>query len=300
MTTSVNTEGPSQHSHHSSSPSPHLSAALSLKRIPDSNIASCKVLTASFVSSPSTPGLLEYSLPFNPAMGTRKALLFAVLAALLVVSCSARKGGGGGGRGGVGQWWRQGNKGLGTRVGALQARLNGSEATAGDVNATGVVVMAVFQNGTDYTIRYGASIRLTKPEVPDSLAINSGAAGEAGTPVLVFGAFATWQNLTWNGTRRDHRGRWRQAAPPKYYGFFTPGNKKTGYVYGFSGTWYSASTLTAADGTTTYKDLADQMLANPSGYFAIATTTTFSTGAARGQFGNLTRATPKAYWERSG
>lgn len=227
-----------------------------------------------------------------------KKLLLASVLALLVVSCAARGGGGGGG--GRGNWFRRGSRGLGTRVGALHARLNGTEVSAGDVNATGIVVLAIFKNGDDYNIRYGASIRLADPGAPDSLAINSGTAGDAGTTVLEFGVTATWQNLTWNGTRRDFRGRMRKAAPPKYFGFFKPSAKNVvGYTYGFSGTWYNASTVTAADGVTTYKQLVDEMLAAPSGYFAIATTATYASGAARGQFGNFTKPTPEAYWKRA-
>ncbi|GJP41427.1 hypothetical protein CLOM_g1106 [Closterium sp. NIES-68] len=250
-------------------------------------------------------------------------ILAASLLALLVVSCAARGGGGGreggGGRGGgggggghgggggefgggfFGGGRRKGSRGLGTRVGALYARLNGTETTvAGDVNATGVISLAVFQSGSDYNIRYGASIRLTAPGAPLSIAISTGAAGAAdgAAAILEFSATeAAWTNMTWNGTRRDARGRKRTAPVPKYFGFFRP-SVRTGYVYGFSGVWYNATQYSNAAGQS-YFDVANLLLANPSGYYGIVKTETFADGAARGQFANFTRPTPDAYWQRN-
>ncbi|CAI5949375.1 unnamed protein product [Closterium sp. NIES-65] len=236
--------------------------------------------------------------------------------------------------------------------GAVVARLNGTEVTsaAGDVNATGVISLAVFhptshstdcsifhfprclpvsptshcpafpaafppavyhpsllhhpplagRSGSDYNIRYGASIRLTAPGAPLSIAISTGAAGSAdgGAALLEFSASeAAWANMTWNGTRRDSRGR-RHAAPiPKYFGFFRPA-ARTGYVYGFSGVWYNVTQYSNADGQS-YFEVANLLLANPSGYFGIVKTAVFADGAGRGQFANFTRPTPNTFWQRS-
>ncbi|CAI5501510.1 unnamed protein product [Closterium sp. Naga37s-1] len=186
--------------------------------------------------------------------------------------------------------------------GAVVARLNGTEITsaAGDVNATGVISLAVFQSGSDYNIRYGASIRLTAPGAPLSITISTGAAGSAdsGAALLEFSATeAAWANMTWNGTRRDSRGRRHTAPVPKYFGFFRPA-ARTGYVYGFSGVWYNATQYSNADGQS-YFEVANLLLANPSGYFGIVKTEAFVNGAARGQFANFTRPTPDTFWQRS-
>ncbi|CAI5466584.1 unnamed protein product [Closterium sp. Yama58-4] len=192
--------------------------------------------------------------------------------------------------------------GVAEDAGAVVARLNGTEVTsaAGDENATGVISLAVFQSGSDYNIRYGASIRLTAPGAPLSIAIRTGAAGSAdsGAALLEFSATeAAWANLTWNGTRRDPRGR-RHAAPiPKYFGFFSPG-VPSGYVYGFSGVWYNATQYSNAAGQS-YFEVANLLLANPSGYFGIVKTEAFADGAARGQFANFTRPTPDTFWQRN-
>ncbi|CAI7807920.1 unnamed protein product [Closterium sp. NIES-54] len=186
--------------------------------------------------------------------------------------------------------------------GAVVARLNGTEITsaAGDVNATGVISLAVFQSGSDYNIRYGASIRLTAPGAPLSIAISTGAAGSAdsGAALLEFSATeAAWANITWNGTRRDSRGRRHTAPVPKYFGFFRPA-ARTGYVYGFSGVWYNATQYSNSDGQS-YFEVANLLLANPGGYFGIVKTEAFADGAARGQFANFTRPTPDTFWQRS-
>ncbi|CAI7859472.1 unnamed protein product, partial [Closterium sp. NIES-53] len=213
-----------------------------------------------------------------------------------------RGGGGGGFGGGFGGGRRNGTGRLGNRVGAVVARLNGTEITsaAGDVNATGVISLAVFQSGSDYNIRYGASIRLTAPGAPLSIAISTGAAGSAdsGAALLEFSATeAAWANITWNGTRRDSRGRRHTAPVPKYFGFFRPA-ARTGYVYGFSGVWYNATQYSNSDGQS-YFEVANLLLANPGGYFGIVKTEAFADGAARGQFANFTRPTPDTFWQRS-
>ncbi|CAI5512189.1 unnamed protein product [Closterium sp. Naga37s-1] len=187
-------------------------------------------------------------------------------------------------------------------AGAVVARLNGTEITsaAGDVNATGVISLAVFQSGSDYNIRYGVSIRLTAPGAPLSIAISTGAAGSAdsGAALLEFSATeAAWANITWNGTRRDSRGRRHTAPVPKYFGFFRPA-ARTGYVYGFSGVWYNATQYSNSDGQS-YFEVANLLLANPGGYFGIVKTEAFEDGAGRGQFANFTRPTPDTFWQRS-
>ncbi|CAI5477751.1 unnamed protein product [Closterium sp. Yama58-4] len=226
-----------------------------------------------------------------------KATLFALFLVSLALSCAAhrmppgfgRGGGGGGFRWGQGGWGQFGGH-PGTRIGALAARMLGnnvadaSGTVTGDVNATGVVLLAVYNYSGDYNIRYGAAVKLTDAGLPTSITINDNATSAV---VLDFGASATWTNLTWsgncsaltaNGTLK--RGARRQPPFPKFFGFFRP-PVPSGFVYGFAGMWYNASTITTAAGPT-YKDVMDLLLANPSSYYAVASTDAYPNGAALG------------------
>ncbi|CAI5523455.1 unnamed protein product [Closterium sp. Naga37s-1] len=202
-----------------------------------------------------------------------------------------------GGRGGGGFRWGQGGWGQygghpGKRIGALAARMLGnnvadaSGTVTGDVNATGVVLLAAYNYSGDYNIRYGAALKLTDAGLPTSITINDNATSAV---VLDFGASATWTNLTWsgncsalnaNGTLK--RGARRQPPFPKFFGFFRP-PVPSGFVYGFAGMWYNASTITTAAGPT-YKDVMDLLLANPASYYAVASTDAYPNGAALGSF----------------
>ncbi|CAI5534701.1 unnamed protein product [Closterium sp. Naga37s-1] len=139
-----------------------------------------------------------------------KTTLFALFLLSLALSCAAYRmtpGYGQGGRGGGGFRWGQGGWGQfgghpGSRIGALAARMLGnnvadaSGTVTGDVNATGVVLLAVYNYSGDYNIRYGAALKLTDAGLPTSITINDNATSAV---VLDFGASATWTNLTWSG-----------------------------------------------------------------------------------------------------
>ncbi|GJP42769.1 hypothetical protein CLOM_g2303 [Closterium sp. NIES-68] len=242
-----------------------------------------------------------------------KATLFALFLVSLAVSCAGyrmgpgfgRGGGGGGFRWGQGGWGQYGGH-PGSRIGALAARMLGSNvadadgAVTGDVNATGVVLLAVYNYSGDYNIRYGAALKLTDAGLPTSITINENATSAV---VLDLGFNATWTNLTWSGncsaltaTGALRRGARRQPPLPKFFGFFRP-PVPSGFVYGFSGMWYNASTITTATGQT-YKDVIDLLLANPASYYSVATTDAYPDGVALGSFAVRTPPAATSYWTR--
>ncbi|CAI5948315.1 unnamed protein product [Closterium sp. NIES-64] len=243
-----------------------------------------------------------------------KTTLFALFLLSLALSCAAFRmapGYGQGGRGGGGFRWGQGGWGQfgghpGQRIGALAARMLGnnvadaSGTVTGDVNATGVVLLAVYNYSGDYNIRYGAALKLTDAGLPTSITINDNATSAV---VLDFGASATWTNLTWSGNCSAlnangalKRGARRQPPFPKFFGFFRP-PVPSGFVYGFAGMWYNASTITTAAGPT-YKDVMDLLLANPASYYAVASTDAYPNGAALGSFAARNPPAATSYWSR--
>ncbi|GJP78974.1 hypothetical protein CLOP_g9231 [Closterium sp. NIES-67] len=174
---------------------------------------------------------------------------------------------------------------LGTLVGVVGARLNGSNADlTADVNATGCVSLAIFLTNTsdDYNILYNVGVTLTDAGEPTSVTINSG----ADVALTVDTSGATWANHTLSDAERAKlggklkpKGKKKQPPPPP---------PPMGYRYEITGTWLSASTLTADNGQT-YKELADAMLAAPASYSALVSTAAFSSGAESGVFANVTK-----------
>ncbi|CAI5475035.1 unnamed protein product [Closterium sp. Yama58-4] len=193
-----------------------------------------------------------------------------------------KKGGKDGGKKGGG---KTGGDRFGTLVGAVAARVNGSNVDLqADVNATGCVDLAIFLNATtnDYDIYYHVRISLNDSGEPTGVVIKNG----ADVALTVTTSDAKWTNRTLTDAERAKLG-----------GKLTPKGKKgkqpppppppLGYNYKTTGTWLSASTLTADNGQT-YKELADAMLAAPTSYSALVYTKTYENGAASGAFVDVT------------
>ncbi|CAI5531981.1 unnamed protein product [Closterium sp. Naga37s-1] len=170
--------------------------------------------------------------------------------------------------------------------GVVAARVNGSNADlSGDVNATGCIDLAVFLNATtnDYDIYYHVRVSLNDSGEPIGVVIKTG----ADVALTVLTSDATWTNCTLSNAERAKLGgkltpkgrKGKQPPPPP---------PPLGYNYETSGTWLSASTLTADNGQT-YKELADAMLAAPDTYSALIYTKTFENGVASGAFANVTK-----------
>ncbi|CAI5974507.1 unnamed protein product [Closterium sp. NIES-64] len=203
------------------------------------------------------------------------------------------KNGGGkdGGKNGGGK--TDGNR-FGTLVGAVAARVNGSNVDlSADVNATGCIDLAIFLNATtnDYDIYYHARVSLNDSGEPTGVVIKKG----ADVALTVTTSDAKWTNRTLSNAERAKlgdkltpKGRKGKQPPP-------PPPPPLGYNYETTGTWLSTSTVTADNGQT-YKELADAMLAAPDAYSALIYTKAFENGAASGAFANVT----KAGGERSG
>ncbi|CAI7792650.1 unnamed protein product [Closterium sp. NIES-53] len=199
-----------------------------------------------------------------------------------------KKGGKDGGKNGGG---KNGGDQFGTLVGVIAARVNGSNVDLqGDVNATGCVDLVVFLNATtyDYDIRYHVRVSLNDSGEPIGVVIKKG----ADVALTVLTSDATWTNRTLSDAERAKLGgkltpkgrKGKQPPPPP---------PPLGYSYETSGTWLSATTLTADNGQT-YKELADAMLAAPDTYSALIYTKTFEKGVASGAFGNVTKGDGEA------
>ncbi|CAI5511730.1 unnamed protein product [Closterium sp. Naga37s-1] len=195
-----------------------------------------------------------------------------------------KKGGKDGGKNGGG---KNGGDQFGTLVGVVAARVNGSNVDLqGDVNATGCIDLAVFLNATtnDYDIRYHVRVSLNDSGEPIGVVIKKG----ADVALTVLTSDATWTNRTLSDAERAKlggkltpKGKKGKQPPP-------PPPPPLGYNYETSGTWLSASTLTADNGQT-YKELVDAMLAAPDAYSAFIYTSSFQAGAAKGAFANVTK-----------
>ncbi|CAI5475036.1 unnamed protein product [Closterium sp. Yama58-4] len=173
---------------------------------------------------------------------------------------------------------------FGTLVGAVAARVNGSNVDLqADVNATGCVDLAIFLNAltNDYDIYYHVRVSLNDSGEPTGVVIEIG----ADVALTVTTSDAKWTNRTLTDAERAKLGgklspkgkKGKQPPPPP---------PPLGYNYETTGTWLSASTLTADNGQT-YKELADAMLAAPDAYSALVYTQAFEAGAASGAFANI-------------
>ncbi|CAI5481714.1 unnamed protein product [Closterium sp. Yama58-4] len=195
-----------------------------------------------------------------------------------------KNGGGknGGGKNGGGK--TDGDR-FGTLVGAVAARVNGSNVDLhADVNATGCVDLAIFLNATtnDYDIYYHVRVNLNDSGEPTGVVIKNG----ADVALTVTPSDAKWTNRTLSDAERAKLG-----------GKLSPKNKKgkqpppppppLGYNYETTGSWLSATILKADNGQT-YKQLADAMLAAPDAYSALIYTKTYENGVASGAFANVT------------
>ncbi|CAI5523277.1 unnamed protein product [Closterium sp. Naga37s-1] len=135
----------------------------------------------------------------------------------------------------------------------------------------------------DYDIRYHVRVSLNDSGEPIGVVIKKG----ADVALTVLTSDATWTNRTLSNAERAKLGgkltpkgrKGKQPPPPP---------PPLGYNYETSGTWLSASTLTADNGQT-YKELADAMLAAPDTYSALIYTKTFENGVASGAFANVTK-----------
>ncbi|CAI7905267.1 unnamed protein product [Closterium sp. NIES-53] len=135
----------------------------------------------------------------------------------------------------------------------------------------------------DYDIRYHVRVSLNDSGEPIGVVIKKG----ADVALTVLTSDATWTNRTLSDAERAKLGgkltpkgrKGKQPPPPP---------PPLGYSYETSGTWLSATTLTADNGQT-YKELADAMLAAPDTYSALIYTKTFEKGVASGAFGNVTK-----------
>ncbi|CAI5498001.1 unnamed protein product [Closterium sp. Naga37s-1] len=135
----------------------------------------------------------------------------------------------------------------------------------------------------DYDIRFHVSVSLNDSGEPTGVVIKKG----ADVALSVVPSSATWTNRTLSAAERaklggkvNPKGKKGKQPPP-------PPPPPLGYTYETTGTWLSASTLTADNGQT-YKELVDAMLAAPDAYSALVYTRTFENGAA---FGALTKLT---------
>ncbi|CAI7852699.1 unnamed protein product [Closterium sp. NIES-53] len=135
----------------------------------------------------------------------------------------------------------------------------------------------------DYDIRYHVRVSLNDSGEPIGVVIKKG----ADVALTVLTSNATWTNRTLSNAERAKLGgkltpkarKGKQPPPPP---------PPLSYNYETSGTWLSASTLTADNGQT-YKELADAMLAVPDTYSALIYTKTFENGVASGGFANVTK-----------
>ncbi|CAI5531987.1 unnamed protein product [Closterium sp. Naga37s-1] len=135
----------------------------------------------------------------------------------------------------------------------------------------------------DYDIYYHVRVSLNDSGEPTGVVIKTG----ADVALTVLTSDATWTNRTLSNAERAKlggkltpKGRKGKQPPP-------PLPPPVGYNYETTGTWLSASTLTADNGQT-YKQLVDAMLAAPGSFSALVYTKTFEAGAASGAFENVT------------
>eukprot|EP00475_Leptophrys_vorax_P043799 TRINITY_DN8534_c0_g1_i2.p1 TRINITY_DN8534_c0_g1~~TRINITY_DN8534_c0_g1_i2.p1 ORF type:complete len:183 (-),score=21.04 TRINITY_DN8534_c0_g1_i2:179-727(-) len=147
--------------------------------------------------------------------------------------------------------WRE-LRALGKKHGILSAGLSGPDTTSGNVDNTGGLVLEIYKQNSDYNVHYAAACALTDSGYPTSIGIFKGAEGSTG--VLQYAFADKWVNDT-----RNPKLKFRQ--------------KRNKYQYNFENILKKASTT-----------LIDAMLANPKGYYAMATTAKYPTEAMRGQF----------------
>lgn len=209
-------------------------------------------------------------------MGFKSFLLLATLACLVVSGGSARTMT-------SSDLKKQESKLLATEVrpmkyqGALFAELEGDKVEGGDKKSGGFVMLAIFKNGTDYSIRYAGQSRTMDFAEPSSFTINTGTEGASGAAQIDFKTLTdtTWKNDTY------------VLKSFKFLQRFIP------YEYEFRGKASQASTVvTVTSGNL--KTLVDNMVETPSGYHATFVTATYPEGAARGQFEFV-----KPWWKRN-